>query len=289
MGRNRSLLNGFVGLTATSLVRLWMGTLDYRVYYYDRSIDPVFEECTTAKLYLFWHEYILFPLYLRGHCHLTMLLSRHRDADILSYVAGMMGFRFVRGSSNRGGTAALRQLMQEQGQHLTITPDGPRGPRRQLAAGPIYLASRLGMPLVLMGFGYDRPWRLPTWDRFAIPRPFSRARAVVGPPILIPPSLDRRQIESQRRRIETLLSRLTTAAENWAVGGRLPGSLPLFRGHAAVRPAPPESQRAADVSVESATARRRFRVVRDDPLFADHDPLRPASFPRRADMKGEAG
>ncbi|RMF88700.1 MAG: DUF374 domain-containing protein, partial [Planctomycetota bacterium] len=229
MGRNRSILNGFAGLTATTLVRLWMGTLDYRAYYYDRSIDPVYEDCTTAKLYLFWHEYILFPLYLRGHCHLTMLLSRHRDADILSYVAEMMGFRFVRGSSNRGGVAALRQLMHEQGQHLTITPDGPRGPRRRLAAGPIYLASRLGMPLVLMGFGYDRPWRLPTWDRFALPRPFSRARAVVGPPIFIPPSLDRQQIEMHRRRVESLLCRLTTAAENWAVGGRLPGSQPLFR------------------------------------------------------------
>ena len=55
--------------------------------------------------------------------------------------------------------------------NLTITPDGPRGPRRQLAQGPVYLASKLGMPIVAMGFGYDRPWRFNSWDRFAIPRP----------------------------------------------------------------------------------------------------------------------
>ena len=59
--------------------------------------------------------------------------------------------------------------------HLTITPDGPRGPRRHMAPGPIYLASKLGLPLVLMGYAYDRPWRLHSWDRFAIPRPGSRA------------------------------------------------------------------------------------------------------------------
>ena len=55
--------------------------------------------------------------------------------------------------------------------HLTITPDGPHGPRRRMAPGPIYLASKLGLPLVLMGYAYDRPWRLPSWDRFAVPRP----------------------------------------------------------------------------------------------------------------------
>ena len=131
------------------------------------------------KIYIFWHEYILLPLYLRGHCNLAMLLSQHRDADILSHVASHLGFEFVRGSSLRGGAAALRELLRRsQKMNLTITPDGPRGPRRQLAQGPVYLASKLGLPIVPMGFGYDRPWRFNSWDRFAIPPPFPRARAV---------------------------------------------------------------------------------------------------------------
>ena len=135
---------------------------------------PSSPQCRGNKLYLFWHEYILIPLYLRGHCNLSMLLSRHRDAEILSHIAYHLGYDFVRGSTNRGGVAALRELLAKSRQmHLTITPDGPRGPRRRMAPGPIYLASKLGMPLVLMGYGSDRPWRLRSWDRFAVPRPFS--------------------------------------------------------------------------------------------------------------------
>ena len=154
-------LNKLGGLLGSAAVRWWMGTLDYKVAYYDRTIDPIFPECRGQKIYIFWHEYILFPLYLRGHCNLAMLLSRHRDAEVLSHAAHHLGFEFVRGSTNRGGVAALRQLLARSRQmHLTITPDGPRGPRRRLAPGCVYLASKLGLPLVVMGYGYDRPWRV---------------------------------------------------------------------------------------------------------------------------------
>ena len=167
------LLNQLGGLLGSAAVRWWMGTLDYKVAYYDRAIDPVFPECRGQKIYIFWHEYILFPLYLRGHCNMAMLLSRHRDAEMLSHAAYHLGFDFVRGSTNRGGVAALRQLLaKSRTMHLTITPDGPRGPRRRLAPGCVYLASKLGLPLVVMGYGYDRPWRVQSaWDQFAIPRP----------------------------------------------------------------------------------------------------------------------
>lgn len=234
---NHPLINGSAGLAATAVVRSWMGTLDRQVAYYDRSVDPVYPECTTPKLYLFWHEYILFPLHLRGHCHLTMLLSRHRDADILSAVARLMGFEFVRGSTNRGGITALRSLMRQEGMHLTITPDGPRGPRRRLALGPIYLASRLGMPLVLLGCGFDRPIRLGSWDRFAVPRLFSRARAVVSPAITVPADLDRSGLEKYRQYVENLLNRLTTESETWAESGtRRRGQQPMEPRPAACRP-----------------------------------------------------
>jgi hypothetical protein len=103
--------------------------------------------------------------------------------------------------------------------NLTITPDGPRGPRRKLAQGPIYLASKLGLPLVAMGFGYDRPWRTRSWDRFALPRSFSRARAVASPAINLPSDLDRDGVEYYRQRVEHLLNRLTVEAEAWAEAG----------------------------------------------------------------------
>lgn len=226
---------GFLGAAAA---RSWMSTLDYRVAYYDDSVDPVRDDIARPRIYIFWHEYILFPIYLRGHCRLSMLLSRHRDAEVLSHAAHYLGFDCVRGSTYRGAAAALRTLASKSRQnHLTITPDGPRGPRRSLAQGAIYLASTLGLPVVAMGFGYDRPWRLRTWDRFAIPRPFSRARAVIGPPLAIPAGLDRAGLEHYRGQVERLMQRLTLEAENWAFSGiSRQDERPLRREHPASRP-----------------------------------------------------
>ncbi|MEZ6074563.1 MAG: DUF374 domain-containing protein [Pirellulaceae bacterium] len=100
-------------------------------------------------IYVFWHETIPLPIYMRPNCRLSMLLSQHQDAEVLSHVAHFAGLQVVRGSSNRGGTSALRTMIERgKGMSLAITPDGPRGPRRVLAQGCIYLSSRLQIPIV---------------------------------------------------------------------------------------------------------------------------------------------
>ena len=221
MKLDHPIVNRYTGLLAQVLVRAWAGTLDSQVAYYDPKTDPAYPTEQRPRIYIFWHEYIGLPFYLRGHCNMSMLLSQHRDADILNQAARLGGFGVVRGSSRRGGAGALRKLLElGELQHLTITPDGPRGPRRRLAMGPIYLASKLQMPLVLLGFGFDRPWRARSWDRFAVPRPGSRARVVVSPEISVSPNLDRDGQEHFRERVETLLNRLTGEAEAWAASGQ---------------------------------------------------------------------
>jgi lysophospholipid acyltransferase (LPLAT)-like uncharacterized protein len=238
-----NFLVGTAGLLASKLVQGWMSTLDYRIGFYDRSVDPALGLGGT-RIYIFWHENILFPLYLRGNCRLAMLLSQHRDADILAHIAHHVGFDCVRGSTYRGGVDAVRELLKKSDEmHLTITPDGPRGPRRQLAQGPIYLASRLKLPLIALGFGYNRPWRTRSWDRFAIPKPYSRARGLVSPPIRIPPNLDRSGIETCRLRVEKLLNCLTVEAETWAESGhRLAGEVHV---HPQAAPISSRSKRTA--------------------------------------------
>ena len=212
---------GAWSLVSTAAIRQWMGTLDCKGDFGDPTVDPVHPAYRGAKIYVFWHENILLPLYLRGHSNISMLLSRHWDANILDRVARMMGFGVVRGSTFHGGSAALRELAARAAEgNLTITPDGPRGPRRRLAPGCVFLASTLRIPVVAMGLGYERPWRLGTWDRFAIPRPFSRARAIVSRPLAIPADLDRDGIEAHRAGVERLLIHLSDAAEDWATAGR---------------------------------------------------------------------
>ena len=204
-------------LVSTACIRQWMGTLDYRVDFGDPTVDPVHPDYRGSKIYVFWHENILLPLYLRGHSNIAMLLSRHHDADILARVATMMGFGTVRGSTFKGGSEALRELAgRAERENITITPDGPRGPRRRLAPGCIFLASMMRIPIVAMGFGYERPWRLGTWDRFAIPRPWSRARGVVSRAIQVPADLSRDDLERQRAGVQRLLVHLSDDAEAWA-------------------------------------------------------------------------
>jgi lysophospholipid acyltransferase (LPLAT)-like uncharacterized protein len=197
-------------------IRSWMRTLDYQACWEDPAMDPIYPS-DQPRIYVFWHEFILVPLYLRGHCDLTMLLSKHRDADILAAMAAHLGFECVRGSTYHGATAALRELTRQgRNRHLTITPDGPRGPRRQLAPGPIYLASRLQLPIVALGFGIHRPWRANSWDRFAVPRPGTRVRAMISSPIHIPKEIPRDQIEPHRVRVEQQLNALCDEAQAWA-------------------------------------------------------------------------
>ena len=214
------LVIGATALAATAAIRQWMGTLDYRVEFADPTVDPVHPDYRGAKIYVFWHENILLPLYLRGHSNISMLLSRHGDADVLGRVAEMMGFGVVRGSTFNGGSVVLRELAVRSAEgNLTITPDGPRGPRRRLAPGCVFLASTLGIPLVAMGLGSARPYRFGTWDRFALPRPFTRARGIVSRAIAVPSGLDRDGIEAQRAGIERALTHLSDEAEAWAVSG----------------------------------------------------------------------
>jgi lysophospholipid acyltransferase (LPLAT)-like uncharacterized protein len=209
-----------MALLAIKSLNGWMATLNYRVFRYEKNSDPSEVDFKGPVIFVFWHEYIPFPVYTRPQCRLAMLLSQHQDAEILSHIASFAGLSTVRGSTNRGGTNALRELLEKgRGLNLAITPDGPRGPRRRLAQGCIYVASRLQIPIVPVGFGYDRPWRnSSSWDKFAIPRPFSRARAVLGPRLWIPPNLDREGIEIHRQWIEDQLESMTRNAERWAEG-----------------------------------------------------------------------
>lgn len=193
--------------------RALMRTLDARAVHHDPTADPVHPGLAERCVYLCWHEYLLLPVLLYGSQDVVALTSEHSDGRTLSRAMRNLGWEVVTGSSSRGGAAAVLKLLRADGRHISITPDGPRGPRRTVAPGAVWLASRLQRPVVCVGYGFDRPWRARSWDRFAVPRPFSRVRAVFGPAVRVPPHLDRTGLEEHRARIERLLLGLTRDAE----------------------------------------------------------------------------
>ena len=127
-----------------------------------------------AHVFLLWHEALL------------PLLWQHRHQGIV-FVS--LGYRAVRGSSTRGGTRALLGAVRElrAGRTLAFTPDGPRGPRRELKPGVVAAAQRGRGIIVPLHARADRAWRLHSWDRFMIPKPLARVVITYGRPFEVPP------------------------------------------------------------------------------------------------------
>lgn len=196
------------------LVKLLLASLRRRVASADLQQHPT-DPAQGRFIYVFWHESLLAPASRPGK--VNVLISLHSDGEIITRICRFLGFNVVRGSTSRRGGAALLELLQRsRDAHLAITPDGPRGPRRQMQMGAIYLASRTGLPIVPIGIGFSRAWRAKSWDRFAIPRPFSRIHGVTGTPISVPADLDREGLEEYRRLVESRLAEVTRMAEAWA-------------------------------------------------------------------------
>jgi lysophospholipid acyltransferase (LPLAT)-like uncharacterized protein len=135
-------------------------------------------------VFLLWHEALLPLLWQHRGQGIAIVVSEARDGQYLSDLAASLGYRAVRGSSTRGGARALLGAVRELqvGRSIAFTPDGPRGPRRELKPGVIAAAQRGGGVIVPIHAEADRAWRLHSWDRFMIPQPLARVRITYGRP-----------------------------------------------------------------------------------------------------------
>jgi hypothetical protein len=126
-------------------------------------------------------------LYQHRRQGVSVLISEHRDGELIARVAESLGFRTVRGSTSRGASRALVALSRELevGHDVAITPDGPRGPARSFAPGALIAAHRANAPVVAVGVSARGGWHLRSWDRFLVPRPFTSIRIAYSDPIMI--------------------------------------------------------------------------------------------------------
>jgi lysophospholipid acyltransferase (LPLAT)-like uncharacterized protein len=212
--------SGFFG--AAALVG-WMRTLTYRYCPLGADVNPHRPGLPGRYIYAMWHETMLVPLYTYARPDIHVLVSQHADGQLLAEGCRHLRIPLVRGSATAGGVEAVRRLLRLlPATHLALTPDGPRGPRRHVKPGLVYLAARTGLPIVPVGFGLQRPWRLASWDRFAIPRPWSRATCVTAEPTCVPREADADQLEVCRRQVERALLHVTELAERWAESNHWP-------------------------------------------------------------------
>ena len=167
------------------LLQLWARTLRFEID--DRAGivgKPVKENYVGAL----WHNRLLiFPFVLRrffSNRRGAALISASRDGELLADAIKRFRFDVVRGSSSRLGASALRQLTQvlTSGCDVVITPDGPRGPAYELGPGIIFLAQKSGAAVLPMNMEYSSCWRIKSWDRFIVPRPFAKVRVLIGHP-----------------------------------------------------------------------------------------------------------
>jgi len=170
-----------------------------------------------SVIHTFWHGRMLILAYTHRWRKIHILISQHRDGEYIARIIEMLGFVSVRGSTTRGGTQAIFEMCRKAtgGYDVGVTPDGPKGPGFKVHPGTIYIAQRSGLPIVPITSSAEHRWTLPTWDRFIIPRPFSKAVVMLGDPILVPTDSGAQELEAIRTDLEKRLRQLTQRADDY--------------------------------------------------------------------------
>lgn len=164
-----------------ALVRTW------RVEPYHQERWSALSGAGLPYLFLLWHEALLPLLWHHRGQGIAIVVSDAQDGRYLAELATRLGYQCLHGSSTRGGVRALLSAVRalEAGTPVAFTPDGPRGPRRELKSGILAAAQRGGVPILPIHAVANRAWRLKSWDRLMIPQPFARVRIGYGQPFAV--------------------------------------------------------------------------------------------------------
>lgn len=179
---------------------------------------PANELMQSGRPYIaaFWHGRLLMaPTGWRSRAPLSVMISQHRDGEMIARTVHHFGVHTVRGSTTRGGSKALRELLVvvRNGRNVAITPDGPRGPRMRAQSGIVLLARLSGAPIVPATYAVSRRKIASSWDRFVIALPFSRGLYLWGAPIHVARDADDDALETARMDLEISLNALTESAD----------------------------------------------------------------------------
>ena len=193
------------------LLQLWVRTLRYEI---DDRAGVLGKPVDQNYIGSLWHNRLLiFPFVLQrffSNRRGAALISASRDGDLLADAIARFGFDVVRGSSSRLGASAILQLTDvlASGRDVVITPDGPRGPAYELGPGIIFLAQKSGAAVLPVNMEYSSCWRLNSWDRFVLPRPFAKIRVIIGQPHRVRSTNTVDDFEAERLRLQDAMMAL---------------------------------------------------------------------------------
>lgn len=193
------------------LLRVWERTLRYEV---DDRADLLAKPATESAIGAVWHNRLLvMPFVLKRffpHRQGAALISASRDGALIAALVQRIGFDVVRGSSSRQGATAMLQLgdVLARGRDVVIAPDGPRGPAYELGPGIVLLAQKSGAVVFPLHLEYSSCWRLKSWDRFILPRPFSKVRVILGQPHQVVATKTETEFENERLRLQNAMMAL---------------------------------------------------------------------------------
>jgi len=182
--------------------------------------NPYSPSTRDCFLYCVWHDSMLIPAFGGKHRRTAALISQHRDGSFVAQVLRLLGMTTIRGSTNRIGLGTIRTLIKTAAdKHIVITPDGPRGPRREMSLGIAYLASRTGRAVLPTAYSCTRFWKIPgSWTELIIPKPFSTVFLLGAAPIKVPADLDNTQLREHAALIQAAMDRLDAKAQRLVNG-----------------------------------------------------------------------
>ena len=191
--------------------RLWARTLRLQVEDPENVVGLVRNQ---PVIFAIWHNRLLMLPRVFHPCFPSRqsfgLISASRDGELLADAIKRFGFDVVRGSSSRLGASAILQLTNilASGGDVVITPDGPRGPAYVLGPGVIFLAQKSGAAVLPVNMEYSSCWRLKSWDRFIVPRPFAKVRVLIGQPHRVRSTTTGEEFETERLRLQNAMMSL---------------------------------------------------------------------------------
>ena len=199
------------GWTSKAVASLWLSSC--RIIEFGREIEETYIRQNPGKgvLYASWHRGLFFVIYWYRNQKVVSIASASEDGELAAQAAKRFGWITARGSSSRGGRQAYRQMedLIKRGYKGGLVADAPRGPRFVSKLGIIYLAKRTGIPIIPVIWSADRYWKLRSWDRTIIPKPFARIVTLFGSEsICVPKDASRELCERYRQQLDNALNRI---------------------------------------------------------------------------------